>query len=252
MRVIIEKHERRLTVFEGGREVFRCRVALGCEPEGPKQREGDGRTPEGVYTICLVKERGKYGAQPGPVLSGHTGCAGGAFAGGDRPGYVSRCGQGHREGRRPPWGSPLGGEIYIMREEAIATGPRVYRAGRFGHGSSFSPAGPAGGRGDPPLDKLHSNGASAITNAWPRKRGSDSQSSMSGGLEGRRPATSIVAESAQCSVCPSRLIPSGRSAQQPHRADASLRPFRREPGSTVPVPGFGSLAQGFFEGGCAA
>ena len=65
MRVIIEKHERRLTVFEGGREVFRCRVALGCEPEGPKQREGDGRTPEGVYTICLVKERGKYGRSLG-------------------------------------------------------------------------------------------------------------------------------------------------------------------------------------------
>ena len=40
--------------------------------------------------------------------------------------------------------------------------PGVYRAGRFGHGSSFSPAGPSGGRGDPALDKLHSNGASAI------------------------------------------------------------------------------------------
>ena len=65
MRVIIEKHERRLTVFEGEREVFRCRAALGREPEGPKQREGDGRTPEGVYVICLVKERGKYGRSLG-------------------------------------------------------------------------------------------------------------------------------------------------------------------------------------------
>ena len=65
MRVIIEKHERRLTVFEGEREVFRCRAALGREPEGPKQREGDGRTPEGVYAICLVKERGKYGRSLG-------------------------------------------------------------------------------------------------------------------------------------------------------------------------------------------
>lgn len=113
MRVIIEKHERRLTVFEGEREVFRCRAALGREPEGPKQREGDGRTPEGVYAICLVKERGKYGRSLGLSYPGIRDAQEALLRGGDRPGYVSRCGQGPSRGRRPPWGSPLGGEIYI-------------------------------------------------------------------------------------------------------------------------------------------
>ena len=65
MRVVIEKRSRRLTVLDGERELFHCRAALGREPEGPKRREGDGRTPEGVYTICLVKERGKYGRSLG-------------------------------------------------------------------------------------------------------------------------------------------------------------------------------------------
>lgn len=65
MRVVIEKRSRRLTVFDGEREIFHCRAALGREPEGPKRREGDGRTPEGVYTVCLVKERGKYGRSLG-------------------------------------------------------------------------------------------------------------------------------------------------------------------------------------------
>ena len=113
MRVIIEKHERRMTVFEGEREVFRCRVALGCEPEGPKQREGDGRTPEGVYTICLVKERGKYGRSLGLSYPGIRDAQEALLRGEiDRDTFLA-VDKAHQEGRRPPWGSPLGGEIYI-------------------------------------------------------------------------------------------------------------------------------------------
>ena len=101
MRVIIEKHERRLTVFEGGREVFRCRVALGCEP--------DGRTPEGVYTICLVKERGKYGRSLGLSYPGIRDAQEALLRGEiDRATFLA-VDKAHQEGRRPPWGSPLGG-----------------------------------------------------------------------------------------------------------------------------------------------
>lgn len=65
MRIVIEKGARELTLWDGARQMFRCRIALGREPAGPKEREGDGRTPEGVYTVCLVKERGKYGRSLG-------------------------------------------------------------------------------------------------------------------------------------------------------------------------------------------
>jgi hypothetical protein len=61
MRVLIEKSERTLRLMENGCERMRARVALGSAPVGPKCREGDGRTPEGVYQICLAKENGKYG-----------------------------------------------------------------------------------------------------------------------------------------------------------------------------------------------
>lgn len=238
------------------REDGRCsaaRVALGCEPEGPKQREGDGRTPEGVYAICLVKERGKYGRSLGPVLSGHTGCAGGAFAGGDRPGYLSRCGQGPSRGPPGPHGDRRWAERSIfMREEANATGPRGVSRWTLRTWIVFFPCG-TGWRPwrSGPRQVAFQRGICYTTRGRAR-RGSDGQSSMSGGLEGRRPATSIVAESAQCSVCPSRLIPSGRSAQQPTELMLPSVPSGERPGSTVPVPGFGSLAQGFFEGGCAA
>jgi murein L,D-transpeptidase YafK len=49
--VEVFKGERRLELKRQGRTLRRYRVALGFAPEGPKRREGDGRTPEGAYAI---------------------------------------------------------------------------------------------------------------------------------------------------------------------------------------------------------
>ena len=113
MRVIIEKRARRLTVLDGEREVFRCRAGLGRVPEGSKQREGDGRTPEGVYAVCLVKERGKYGRSLGLSYPGVEDARAALLRGEIDRATCLAVERAHREGRRPPWGSPLGGEIYI-------------------------------------------------------------------------------------------------------------------------------------------
>jgi tetratricopeptide (TPR) repeat protein len=50
-RVLIEKKERRLALMSGDRVLKAYRIALGGNPDGPKERQGDGRTPEGVYMI---------------------------------------------------------------------------------------------------------------------------------------------------------------------------------------------------------
>jgi len=50
-RVEVFKAARRLELRRQGQTIRRYRVALGFAPEGPKQREGDGRTPEGAYAI---------------------------------------------------------------------------------------------------------------------------------------------------------------------------------------------------------
>lgn len=109
----IEKQNRRLVLLENHRAVFECRIALGREPVGPKQAQGDGRTPEGIYYICLVKEQGKYGRSLGLSYPGEAdACV--AFA--DRridERTLENIRTACREKRRPPWGSPLGGEIYI-------------------------------------------------------------------------------------------------------------------------------------------
>lgn len=50
--IIVRKQERRLyLISQDGAPLKSYRVALGFEPYGPKRAEGDGRTPEGIYTI---------------------------------------------------------------------------------------------------------------------------------------------------------------------------------------------------------
>ncbi|WP_019903969.1 L,D-transpeptidase family protein [Methylobacterium sp. 77] len=51
-RVLVEKSARRLTLLREGRVLATYPVSLGFSPIGHKQREGDGRTPEGLYAIA--------------------------------------------------------------------------------------------------------------------------------------------------------------------------------------------------------
>lgn len=50
-RVLIEKSARRMQLFQDGKPVRTYRIALGFSPDGDKDRQGDGRTPEGEFTI---------------------------------------------------------------------------------------------------------------------------------------------------------------------------------------------------------
>jgi tetratricopeptide (TPR) repeat protein len=50
-KVLIEKKERRLTLLSNGKDLKTYKIALGGNPNGPKEREGDNKTPEGTYVI---------------------------------------------------------------------------------------------------------------------------------------------------------------------------------------------------------
>ncbi len=56
-RVLLEKSQRRLTLFDHGAALKSYRVALGRRPVGAKEREGDRRTPEGRYVVTVRHER---------------------------------------------------------------------------------------------------------------------------------------------------------------------------------------------------
>lgn len=59
-RVVLEKAARELTLWQGGKIVRRYLVALGFAPTGDKVRQGDGRTPEGVFRIDRRNDRSKF------------------------------------------------------------------------------------------------------------------------------------------------------------------------------------------------
>jgi murein L,D-transpeptidase YafK len=49
--VLVVKAERKLYLLKAGRVLRAFDVSLGLVPQGPKQREGDFRTPEGRYRL---------------------------------------------------------------------------------------------------------------------------------------------------------------------------------------------------------
>jgi tetratricopeptide (TPR) repeat protein len=50
-KILIEKKERRLMLISKGEVLKTYKIALGGTPNGPKERQGDNKTPEGTYFI---------------------------------------------------------------------------------------------------------------------------------------------------------------------------------------------------------
>lgn len=59
-KILIEKKERRLTLFAEGEVLKTYKIALGGNPVGPKERQGDNKTPEGAYFIDSRNRDSRY------------------------------------------------------------------------------------------------------------------------------------------------------------------------------------------------
>ena len=58
--LVVHKSERRLDLMRHGQVLRSYRIALGLDPQGPKQRAGDFRTPEGLYYLARRNPRSDY------------------------------------------------------------------------------------------------------------------------------------------------------------------------------------------------
>jgi len=122
-RVLILKRRGVLRLYDGGRLVAAYPAVVGREP-GDKRREGDRRTPEGAFYICLRKGRGQtpYTRSLGlsyPALDDARR--------GLREGLIGRdeyeaIADAHVRRARPPWDTALGGEIMIHGRRRLADG----------------------------------------------------------------------------------------------------------------------------------
>jgi len=111
--VVIQKSNRALGLYVDGRLVGAYRIGLGRNPEGCKEREGDRRTPEGTYFICTRNARSRFHlflgiSYPGP-RDADRGLGGDMVTSEQRRAILEAA----RDGRQPPWDTPLGGEVGI-------------------------------------------------------------------------------------------------------------------------------------------
>jgi murein L,D-transpeptidase YafK len=109
----VYKADRRLCFIDCGQTVFSCPIGLGPCPSGAKRAEGDGKTPEGEYRVCTRNNRSKYTLFLGLSYPSPDD-ARAAFTRGDiSAAQLDAILRAHAAGRRPPWNTPLGGEIGI-------------------------------------------------------------------------------------------------------------------------------------------
>ncbi len=59
-KILIEKKDRRLTLISNGKALKTYQIALGGNPIGPKERQGDNKTPEGTYVIDSINKNSRY------------------------------------------------------------------------------------------------------------------------------------------------------------------------------------------------
>ena len=59
-RLLVEKAARKMTLFAGSETLRSYRIALGRQPVGDKQCQGDCRTPEGFYVIDSRNPKSQY------------------------------------------------------------------------------------------------------------------------------------------------------------------------------------------------
>jgi hypothetical protein len=98
---VVSTKKRELALLRGESVPRTKRVAPGREPVGAKRQEGDGRTPEGRYTIDWRNARSKYHLS---LHISHPGCGGCGARAGDWGG--SR--RGHHAPRFAGWGTDGG------------------------------------------------------------------------------------------------------------------------------------------------
>ena len=113
LRVIVSKSKRQLVVFRGDTQIRSFRVVLGSEPEGDKQRQGDGRTPVGTFYVCEKNAKSRFYLFIGVSYPNEEDAARGL-----KDGLITRdqhdaIVQAIAERRTPPWYTRLGGEMGI-------------------------------------------------------------------------------------------------------------------------------------------
>jgi murein L,D-transpeptidase YafK len=112
-KIVIMKSERMLYVYDDDTLCAKIKIAIGSSTIGHKQKEGDGKTPEGEYYICTRNDKSKYYLALGVSYPNIEDAKVGLENGLINQDEYNRIEDAILSCKRPPWDTALGGEIAI-------------------------------------------------------------------------------------------------------------------------------------------
>lgn len=128
--ITVDKSAHTLTLYSGETVIAQYSVGLGsASAEGAKQKEGDKRTPEGEYYICVLNAESKFHLSLGlsyPNISdADRGLKSGLITQQEHDSIVSAI----NAGQQPDWYTNLGGQIMIHGQQNDLGGQVDWTAG---------------------------------------------------------------------------------------------------------------------------
>ncbi|MEO6587681.1 MAG: L,D-transpeptidase [Pyrinomonadaceae bacterium] len=112
-RIVVKEADRKLEIFDGEKLIKTYRVGLGFAPAGDKEKQGDGKTPEGEFYIFTKNSKSSYylslGVSYPSTDDAERGLRDKLISKKQRDEIVEAI----RNKKTPPQKTKLGGEIYI-------------------------------------------------------------------------------------------------------------------------------------------
>ena len=114
MEIVIFKSTRRLELWGASGELLAAYpIGIGKEDKGSKKREGDMKTPEGRYRVCVKNPKSKFYLSLGLNYPNDEDALLGLSEGFITEEQYQEICQRNLQGQVPLWDTALGGKIYI-------------------------------------------------------------------------------------------------------------------------------------------
>ena len=119
-RILVKKAQRVLVLFDGDTPIRAYRMSLGFAPTSPKEKAGDGKTPEGDYYVCVKNPNSAYHLSLGLSYPNTRDADRGLEAGLITRSERDAIARAEKRKAHPPWNTALGGAIMIHGEGTLA------------------------------------------------------------------------------------------------------------------------------------
>lgn len=112
-KIVVKKSDRTLELWDGDQLYDSYSIGLGWEPTGDKKQEGDGRTPEGTYYVCVRNSASRFYLSLGVSYPNKEDAKEALDSGNIDQNTYEQIVDAIDNGTQPPWNTALGGEIMI-------------------------------------------------------------------------------------------------------------------------------------------